>query len=64
MPVFKEFCAALADLSFEKVPAPVRAQVGLVLADTLGALVAGTRESDVAASRKTNVRSETGIVAA
>jgi len=49
MPVFTEFCAALAGLDWESVPPHVRAQTGLVLADTLGALVAGTREAEVAA---------------
>ena len=49
MPVVQQFCEVLAGLDWNAVPPAVRAQTGLVLADTLGALVAGTREAQVAA---------------
>ena len=49
MPVVQQFCEVLAGLDWNAVPPAVRTQTGLVLADTLGALVAGTREAQVAA---------------
>ena len=47
MPVFSYFCAFLAKLAWNDVPSTVREQTGLILADTLGVLVAGTREPEV-----------------
>src|ERR1051325_10036169 len=49
MPAFHHFTAFLAGLAWNDFPRAVREQAGVILADTLGALVAGTREAEVQA---------------